>query len=69
MLVEARAVRRDVAETSFDGVHRVLHSEWNHQGKGNVLLFSSPDDYASTGDRVECRKRLGGLLRYYSSAA
>jgi putative transposase len=46
-----------------------FHSERNHQGKGNVLLFPEPNDHGSRGNRVECRKRLGGLLRYYSSAA
>jgi transposase InsO family protein len=47
-----------------------FHGERNHQGKGNVLLF--PDrigDGSSAGGRVECRKRLGGLLRYYSRPA
>jgi putative transposase len=46
-----------------------FHSERNHQGKGNVLLFPDADDRGTRGNRVECRKRLGGLLRYYSSAA
>ena len=44
-----------------------FHSERNHQGKGNVLLFPEPRDHGR-GRRVECRKRLGGLLRYYSAA-
>lgn len=56
-------------------LHRALtefivhfHSERNHQGKGNVLLFPAP----TTGTpcaRMSCRKRLGGLLRYYCRAA
>ena len=46
-----------------------FHSERNHQGKGNVLLFPEPTDRNRLGLRVECRKRLGGLLRYYSRAA
>jgi hypothetical protein len=46
------------------------HEERNHQGKGNTLLFPSE----KTGQhrlrsRVRCRKRLGGLLKYYSYAA
>ena len=46
------------------------HSERNHQGKGNLLLFPSPDGALSPKRRVvSCRERLGGLLRYYSRAA
>ena len=43
-----------------------FHSERNHQGKGNVLRFPVPNDHGRCR-RVECRKRLGGLLRYYSA--
>ena len=47
-----------------------FHSERNHQGKGNVLLFAEPvGPGVSAGGRIECRERLGGLLRYYSRAA
>ena len=47
-----------------------FHSERNYQGKGNVLLFTEPvGPGGSTGGRVECRERLGGLLRYYARAA
>ena len=46
------------------------HTERNHQGKDNVLLFPSPDEMkASTNGSVQCRERLGGLLRYYCRAA
>ena len=45
-----------------------FHIERNHQGRGNVLLFPEPND-GSRGGRVACRKRLGGLLRYYHRAA
>src|SRR4051812_40007095 len=45
-----------------------FHSERNHQGKGNVLLF--PARAAAYRRRtVRCRERLGGLLRYYCRAA
>ena len=46
------------------------HSERNHQGKGNRLLFADlgnkqhPQSHA-----IECRQRLGGLLKYYRHAA
>ena len=46
------------------------HSERNHQGKGNKLLF--PDGGSKTNPRgptVECRQRLGGLLKFYDHAA
>jgi putative transposase len=46
------------------------HSERNHQGKGNVLLFSDPSTVQGrAGHHVRCRERLGGLLRFYSQAA
>ena len=45
------------------------HSERNHQRKVNVLLFPEPGAHGSERDRVECRNRLGGLLRYYVRAA
>ena len=45
-----------------------FHLERNHQGKGNVLLFPTAMT-TSSGRRIGCRERLGGLLRYYSRAA
>ena len=39
------------------------HAERNHQGKDNVLLFSRYTSLRRTGP-VQCRERLGGLLRY-----
>jgi len=47
-----------------------FHSERNHQGKGNVLLFPSNDErHGRRRGSIWCRERLGGLLRYYTSAA
>jgi putative transposase len=47
-----------------------FHAERNHQGKGNALLFPSDDASHSRLRRsVFCRKRLGGLLKYYCRAA
>ena len=40
------------------------HAERNHQGKDNVLLFPR-DTRLSADGPVQCRERLGGLLRYY----
>ena len=44
------------------------HAERNHQGKGNVLLFPRDTNIRRAGS-VQCRKWLGGLLRYYHQEA
>jgi putative transposase len=44
------------------------HAERNHQGKGNVLLFRR-DTNIRREQRMQCRERLGGLLRYYHQEA
>jgi putative transposase len=44
------------------------HAERNHQGKGNVLLFPR-DRNVRFRQPVQCRERLGGLLRYYHREA
>ena len=43
-----------------------FHSERNHQGKGNVILFPVAADRVgeATGE-IRTRERLGGLLRFY----
>jgi putative transposase len=43
-----------------------FHSERNHQGKGNVILFPAAGDRIgeSTGE-IRTRQRLGGLLEFY----
>lgn len=45
------------------------HGERNHQGKSNVILF--PDKVLNRSDsgQVECRERLGGILKYYHREA
>jgi hypothetical protein len=45
-----------------------FHAERNHQGKGNVLLFPRDTEIHRAGP-VQCRERLGGLLRYYHQEA
>jgi len=40
------------------------HAERNHQGLGN-LLIEPGDEVGAVAGQVECRERLGGLLRYY----
>ena len=44
------------------------HAERNHQGKGNVLLFPRDTGIHPYG-AVQCRERVGGLLRYYHQEA
>src|SRR4051794_17126615 len=44
------------------------HAERNHQGSGNVLLFPRSANTRRDG-HVQCRERLGGLLRYYHQEA
>ena len=48
-----------------------FHAERNHQGKGNVILFSAPEDRIGemAGD-IQTREHLAGLLKcYYRDAA
>jgi len=44
------------------------NAERNHQGLGNELIEPS-DDAASTDGKIECRERLGGMLKYYHRRA
>jgi hypothetical protein len=47
------------------------HTERNHQGKGNVLLFPADEERQRRrrSKSVACRERLGGVLKYYCRAA
>jgi len=43
-----------------------FHSERNHQGKGNVILFPAPADrIGESSGRIHTRERLGGLVKFY----
>src|ERR1017187_6808034 len=44
------------------------HAERNHQGKSNVLLFRRVTQ-TRREEPMQCRERLGGLLRYYHQEA
>jgi putative transposase len=46
-----------------------FHHERNHQGKGNVLLFSPVSQDKAHAGPLRCRERLGGLLKYYERDA
>jgi putative transposase len=61
ILFGERPLSRALAEFSAH-----YHGERNHQGKGNQLLFPQPGDKPKQrGRTVDCRHRLGGLLKYY----
>src|SRR2546425_4157436 len=45
------------------------HHERNHQGKGNVLLFPLASQRSQGKGPVQCRERLGGVLKYYAREA
>jgi putative transposase len=45
-----------------------MASGTTNQGKGNVLLFPRGTNIRRNGP-VQCRGRLGGLLRYYHREA
>jgi hypothetical protein len=46
------------------------HFERNHQGKGNNLLFPPLDNsQTAAGSSVQCKQRLGSLLKHYCRAA
>jgi transposase InsO family protein len=46
-----------------------FHHERNHQGKDNVLLFPTVSPDAKRAGPIQCRERLGGLLKYYTCEA
>ena len=47
-----------------------FHTERNHQGKDNVLLFPVATKAGNRAERsVSCKERLGGLLKYYHREA
>jgi transposase InsO family protein len=46
-----------------------FHHERYHQGKGNVLLFPAASQSPAREGPIQCRERLGGLLKYYERKA
>jgi transposase InsO family protein len=48
-----------------------FHHERPHQGKGNVVLIPAPCSRPQIGypGRLQCRERLGGLLKFYHREA
>jgi putative transposase len=65
ILFGVRPLARTLAEISAH-----YHSERNHQGKGNILLFpQAGDEPKQRRHPVACHQRLGGVLKYYGRAA
>ena len=46
-----------------------LYTERNHQGKDNVLLFTTVSQDIERTDPMQGRDRLGELLKYYAREA
>ena len=46
-----------------------FHHERNHQGEGNVLLFPAVHHATEHQGLIQCRERVGGLLKYYARNA
>ncbi len=44
------------------------HLERNHQGLDNELI-ENPSRPVNVGNAVDCRERLGGILKYYHRRA
>ena len=63
ILFGERSVRRALSEYV-----QHYHAERNSQGKSNVLLFRRVTQ-TRREEPVQCRERLGGLLRYYHQEA
>ncbi len=40
------------------------HQERNHQGLGNEIIEPG-DEVGAVAGKIECRERLGGMLKYY----
>jgi transposase InsO family protein len=51
---------------TLHGYLEYYHHERNHQGKGNVLLFPRVSQDTVRPGPIQCRERLGGLLKYYT---
>jgi putative transposase len=53
----------------FLAIREHYHHERNHQGKDNVRLFPSSSQGNKCQGPIQCRERLGGLLKYYEREA
>ena len=58
---------RKSLETAVSEYVEHYHAERNHQGLGNELI--QPVDDEVVAGKIECRERLGGMLKYYHRRA
>ena len=59
ILIGEGSLRRAVSEFVLH-----YHAEKNHQGLGNKIIRPEFAEFPSVG-QIQCRERLGGMLRYY----
>ena len=59
IFIGENSLRRALAEFA-----KYYHEERNHQGLDNNIIDFKDEVSSSKGD-VQCRERLGGMLRYY----
>jgi hypothetical protein len=45
------------------------HTEWCHQGIGNVIPFPANQAANDRKGPIQCRERLGGTLKFYERRA
>jgi len=64
ILFGERALRRAIT-----GYVEHYHQERNHQGRENALILPSPRSGQRRDGPVQCRERLGGMLKYYHREA
>jgi putative transposase len=64
ILFGERSIRHEIKEYTAH-----YHLERNHQGIGNNLVFPQPAPEKCNEVKVECRERLGGLLKFCRRAA
>ena len=62
-------IGQDTSGIIRGGIQSVYHHERNHQGKGNVLFFLPVSQDPERQGPMQCRERLGGLLKYYAREA
>ena len=56
---------RDNPRRSVSACVSHYHEERHHQGLGGNLIVGADDNAGRTGGEVQCRERLGGMLRFY----
>lgn len=45
------------------------HGERNHQSEDNLILFPETQEPTTRAGPIQCRERLGGLLKFYHRGA